>query len=57
MDPNANWAEQVRYAESIIAAADNDRDISEDDAECLAALVLAMRDWLVTKAFKGNPNV
>lgn len=61
MDPNANWAEQVRLARAIQARedaadpmdgmSDEDRDANLDDGQALADLVIGLNTWLAAGGF------
>jgi hypothetical protein len=51
MDPNANLAEMLELAASIIAAGNEDAAIDPSDAARLADLVEALDRWIVGGGF------
>jgi hypothetical protein len=46
MDPDANLAEQLEIAREMQDLDDVDLPVSQDDAQRLAELVIALNEWL-----------
>lgn len=51
MDPNENLRQQRALAARLIEAAENDREVSEDDVLELSELVVALDNWLASGGF------
>ena len=51
MDPDANLAEQLQLAKKMQELDDADSPVSQDDAQRLAELVIALHDWIAAGGF------
>lgn len=51
MDPNENLRQQRALAARLIEAAENGREVSEDDVLELSELVVALDNWLAAGGF------
>jgi len=51
MDPNENLRQQRALAARLLKAAENGREVSEDDVLELSELVVALDNWMASGGF------